>query len=91
MTSTVNGHDVAGAERRTDQDEHAVVGADHSPIRCVLEMNSDGHIAVIVGPDCSVPDVHDMLGLLALCEGQFEHLTFVDDEACHEPTPGSGG
>jgi len=53
---------------------------DYQPVRCVLEMDSDGHIAVIVQPGCSVPDVHDMLRLLLLTDGHFEHLTFVDED-----------
>ena len=56
------------------------VDADHAPIRCVLEMDSSGEIAVIVQPGCSVVDVHDMLRQLVLCGGHFEHLTVVDKD-----------
>jgi hypothetical protein len=59
---------------------HKVNVSDYQPARCILEMDADSHIAVIVKPGCSVGDVHDMLGLLALCDGHFEHLTFVDDD-----------
>lgn len=41
-------------------------------------MDPDGQIAVIVKPGCSVDDVHDMLRMLTLCAGHFDHLTFVD-------------
>lgn len=55
---------------------------DYQPIRCLLEMLDDGQVTVIVSPGCSVADVHDMLQRLTHCDGQFQHLTFVDE---HEP------
>ena len=54
---------------------------DYEPIRCVLEMDADANIAVVVQPGCSVADVHDMLRLLTNCGGEFRHLTFVDEDA----------
>lgn len=57
----------------------AVHVADYQPVRCVVEMNEGGDIAVIVRPGCSIADVQDMLGLLTLCDGQFDHLIVVDD------------
>lgn len=62
------------------------VGTDQQLIRCALEMDSDGHIAVIIDPSCSVRDVHDMLRQLVLSGGHFEHMTFVDqNETEYEP------
>jgi hypothetical protein len=52
--------------------------ADYAPIRCLLEMDGEGNLAVIVQPGCSVADVHDLLRLLTGCGGQYDHLTFVD-------------
>jgi hypothetical protein len=52
---------------------------DYAPIRCVLEMADDSHIAVIVCPGCSVEDVCDMLRHLP-ADGHFEHLIFVDED-----------
>jgi hypothetical protein len=66
MTSTTNGHHVAVK--------------DHAPIRCTLEMTEDCAIWVIVRPGCSVPDVHDMLRQLTLCEGHFQHVTIVSED-----------
>ena len=54
--------------------------SDYQPIRCVLEMTEDSQIAVIVQPGCSVSDVHDMMRQLVQCNGQFEHLTLVDED-----------
>ena len=52
--------------------------ADYRPIRCVLEMDADGQIAIIVKPGCSVDDVHEMLRILTCCAGHFDHLILVD-------------
>jgi len=51
-----------------------------APVRCVLEMTEDAHIAIIVKAGCSIADVHDVLRMLALSGGQFGHLTFVDED-----------
>lgn len=59
---------------------HKLRLSDHQPIRCVLEMTEDSQIAVIVQHGCSVPDVHDMLRQLLLCNGHFEHVTIVDKD-----------
>lgn len=53
---------------------------DYQPIRCVLEVDADSRLAVIVRPGCSVGDVYDMLQLLADAGGHFEHLTLVDED-----------
>jgi len=53
--------------------------ADYQPVRCVLEMTDDMQIAIIVQRGCAIPDVHDMLRILAGCDGHFDHLTIVDE------------
>ena len=53
---------------------------EHRPIQCLVEMLYDGTISVVVRPGCSVADVHDMLQQLTLCDGNFEHLTIVDED-----------
>lgn len=67
-------------------DRAGSVVEDYQPIRCVLEMDADANIAVVVSPGCSVADVHDMLRLLTHCGGGFDHLTFVDEDT-HDANP----
>lgn len=55
--------------------------AQSAPIRCVLEMTEDAQISIVVSPGCSVADAQDMLRMLTLCAGGFDHVTFVDPAA----------
>jgi len=53
---------------------------DYAPIQCLLEMQDDRSITVIPKAGCSMADVHDMLRLLTLTNGHFEHLTIAPED-----------
>lgn len=57
--------------------------ADTEPLRCIVQMDLDGTISVLLVDECSAEDAYTMCELIARCDPSLEQVRVHQLPCCH--------